>query len=178
MAVTCRPPLSQLRACTRLRDGPARWRPCRCGGHRTRECRADLGGGGHLVIDPPPAEGCTESLGGSRSYVHASRVGRVCTSAAIRSRSSSIAVRCCSARPRPARSLPPPGCRAPCHVMRPAHTRARGRRVDLFAAAEVLLWTVGEWRLWAAADEATGGGDGCCSARCTPEAPVSGGVVR
>src|SRR5215216_5251935 len=57
------------------------------------------------------------------------------------------------------------GCREPCHVMRPAGTRVRDRRVDLVAAAGVPLWTVGEWRLWAAADAATGAADECCSAR-------------
>ena len=62
----------------------------------------------------------------------------------------------------------PCGCREPCHVMRPARTRVRGRRVDLVAAVGVPPWTVGEWRLWAAADAASGAGDECCSARCTP----------
>ena len=70
------------------------------------------------------------------------------------------------------------GCREPCHVMRPARTRARDRRVDPVAVVGVQHWTVGEWRLWAAADAASGAGDACCSARCTPAAPASGGVVR
>src|SRR5215203_5595421 len=60
------------------------------------------------------------------------------------------------------------GCRERCHVMRPVHTRVPGRRVDLVAAAGLQLWTVGKWRLWAAAEAATGAGDECCSARCTP----------
>ena len=33
------------------------------------------------------------------------------------------------------------------------------------------------WRGWLGA-AVTGAGDGCCSARCTPAAPVSGGVAR
>jgi hypothetical protein len=41
-----------------------------------------------------------------------------------------------------------------------------------------LLWVVGEWRVWAAADAAIGAGDTCCSARCTRAARPSGGVVR
>jgi predicted ATPase/DNA-binding SARP family transcriptional activator len=70
------------------------------------------------------------------------------------------------------------GCREPGHVMPPADTRVRGRRVDLVAAAGLQHWTVGEWRPWAAADAATGAGDACCSARRTPAAAASGGVVR
>src|SRR5215210_6978804 len=54
--------------------------------------------------------------------------------------------------------------------MRPVHTRVPGRRVDLVAAAGLQLWTVGMWRLRAAADAATGAGDECWSARCSPAA--------
>lgn len=39
------------------KDGPGLvligWSPCRCGGHRYTECRADKGGCGHTRYDPP-----------------------------------------------------------------------------------------------------------------------------
>ena len=76
------------------------------------------------------------------------------------------------------RRCPPCGCRELGHVMRPARTRAEGRRAGLVAGAGRSRRRPGECGLRVGADRAIGAGGGCCSARCTPAALRRGGVVR